>query len=95
MGAEFWSCLAAMFSLVIFCYLIQLHNDILRLNRKVNKLAEHMGLADNMEPLNDEAFKELIMAGEKIKAIKRYRQLTGEGLKEASDYVDALLLKNK
>ncbi len=54
-----------------------------------------MGLADNMEPLNDEAFKELIMAGEKIKAIKRYRQLTGEGLKEASDYVDALLLKNK
>jgi len=39
------------------------------LNRKVNKLAEHMGLADNMEPLNDEAFKELIMAGKKLRPL--------------------------
>ena len=32
----------------------------------------------------------LAQQGHKIEAIKRYRQLTGVGLKEAKDYVDRL-----
>ena len=32
----------------------------------------------------------LALQGNKIQAIKRYRELTGAGLKEAKDYVDAL-----
>jgi ribosomal protein L7/L12 len=32
----------------------------------------------------------LALQGQKIEAIKRYRQLTGVGLKEAKDYVDRL-----
>ena len=32
----------------------------------------------------------LALQGKKIEAIKRYRELTGVGLKEAKDYVDAL-----
>ena len=32
----------------------------------------------------------LALAGNKIEAIKRYRELTGVGLKEAKDYVDSL-----
>ena len=32
----------------------------------------------------------LLASGHKIEAIKRYRELTGVGLKEAKDYVDAL-----
>jgi ribosomal protein L7/L12 len=34
----------------------------------------------------------LLAGGNKLEAIKRYRQLTGVGLKEAKDYVDALPL---
>ncbi len=33
----------------------------------------------------------LAAAGRKIEAIKRYREITGVGLKEAKDYVDALM----
>ena len=32
----------------------------------------------------------LALAGNKIEAIKRYRELTGVGLKEAKDYVDSI-----
>ncbi|WP_253198424.1 ribosomal protein L7/L12 [Clostridium gasigenes] len=38
----------------------------------------------------DVELKNLIEQGEKIKAIKRYRIVTGLGLKEAKDYVDSL-----
>lgn len=33
---------------------------------------------------------ELIFAGRKIEAIKRYREITGEGLREAKAYVETL-----
>lgn len=38
----------------------------------------------------DPRLRELLAAGKKIHAIKRYRELTGAGLKEAKDAVDAL-----
>jgi ribosomal protein L7/L12 len=37
-----------------------------------------------------EQIKSLLMRGEKIEAIKIYREQTGVGLKQAKDYVDAL-----
>jgi len=43
--------------------------------------------------LGDQALAEvsaLLARGNKIAAIKRYRELTGVGLKEAKDYVDRL-----
>ncbi|WP_435575532.1 ribosomal protein L7/L12 [Clostridium gasigenes] len=38
----------------------------------------------------DVELKNLIREGKKIKAIKKYRIVTGLGLKEAKDYVDSL-----
>jgi ribosomal protein L7/L12 len=38
----------------------------------------------------DEEIRDLLARGKKIQAIKRVRELTGMGLKEAKDYVDAL-----
>ncbi len=38
----------------------------------------------------DEEIRALMSAGEKIEAIKRVRQKTGLGLKEAKDYVERL-----
>jgi ribosomal protein L7/L12 len=38
----------------------------------------------------DEEVRRLLAAGNKIQAIKRVRELTGMGLKEAKDYVEAL-----
>ena len=38
----------------------------------------------------DEEIRDLLARGKKLQAIKRVRELTGMGLKEAKDYVDAL-----
>jgi ribosomal protein L7/L12 len=38
----------------------------------------------------DAQFLQLLRAGNKIEAIKRYRDLTGSGLKESKDATDAL-----
>lgn len=38
----------------------------------------------------DMEVQQLVLNGQKIKAIKRVRMLTGAGLKEAKEYVDAL-----
>lgn len=40
---------------------------------------------DQIEPIRAAVF-----AGRKIEAIKRYRTATGEGLKEAKDFIEAL-----
>jgi hypothetical protein len=38
----------------------------------------------------DEEIREAIFAGQKIRAIKLYREVSGAGLKEAKDFVEAL-----
>jgi ribosomal protein L7/L12 len=47
--------------------------------------------ADDPEaPVSDDDLVELVKKGEKIRAVKLYRQRTGVGLKEAVDAIDAL-----
>lgn len=46
-----------------------------------------------IEPCSDEEMEQIrtaIFAGRKIEAIKRYRECSGAGLKEAKDFVEAL-----
>ncbi len=47
------------------------------------------------EECTDPEFLKLLDEGEEIKAIKRYRQLVGIGLKEAYDYVHMELEKRR
>lgn len=62
------------------------------LERQVAFLTRHLGLAGAPvapgQPPAD--VLELKRAGRVIDAIKRYRELTGLGLREAKDYVDRL-----
>lgn len=60
------------------------------LERKVDRLLCHLGVEGEREMLGDEVFWALVNEGETTKAIKRYREVTGAGLKEAKDYVDSL-----
>lgn len=48
-------------------------------------------LAGVAEPTINEELRNLITEGKTPEAIKRYREVTGLGLKEAKDYVDSLL----
>ncbi len=43
-----------------------------------------------LDPAGEQAVRELLAGGNKLEAIKRVRELTGLGLKEAKDYVESL-----
>lgn len=59
-----------------------------RLEQKVDLILTHLGLDPN-QGVNLEIM-ELMKTGQKIQAIKLYREQTGVGLKEAKDYVESL-----
>lgn len=52
--------------------------------------AELSSTAENEERTSDATIADLLIRGEKIEAIKRYRERTGLGLKEAMEAVEAL-----
>lgn len=57
------------------------------MDKKLNRIMEHLGI----EEINiDEELNELIADDKRISAIKRLREETGMGLKEAKEYVDDL-----
>jgi hypothetical protein len=59
-----------------------------RLERKIDLILTHLGL-DPYQGVNLEVM-ELMKAGQKIQAIKLYREQTGVGLREAKEYVESL-----
>ena len=63
-------------------------SDNSRLERKLDLILKHLGLDPNQGL--DEKIVELVKSGQKIQAIKLYREQTGVGLKEAKDYVEGL-----
>lgn len=69
----------------------QLRNDITRMNITLDKIAEQIGVPNTVKETTDVELKSLISEGKRIKAIKRYRMVTGVGLKEAKEYVDSLM----
>lgn len=68
----------------------QMRNDIARLNTTLDKIAKQIGVPDTITENIDNELKSLILEGKKIKAIKRYRMVTGLGLKESKEYIDYL-----
>ncbi|RLV04450.1 hypothetical protein CTZ27_10885 [Streptomyces griseocarneus] len=61
---------------------------VTRLERKVDLILDQMGIREEDPGLARVA--ELARGGETIKAIKAYREITGDGLKEAKDAVDRM-----
>ncbi len=65
---------------------------IARLERKIDLILEHLGIADQDDVPGAVSLRvrQLAAAGNKIGAIKQLREETNMGLKEAKDTVDAL-----
>jgi len=57
-------------------------------DRKLNLILANLGIDPN-EGM-DQQIIELVRSGQKIQAIKLYREQTGAGLKESKDYVEGL-----
>ena len=60
---------------------------LLILERKINLILNHFGIKDDIQK---GAVQELILRGQKIQAIKLYREISGVGLEEASEAVDQM-----
>ncbi len=70
----------------------EINGRIARLERKIDLILEHLGIADqdNVPSVMSPRVRQLAAAGNKIGAIKVLREETNMGLKEAKDAVDAL-----
>ncbi len=88
MEATFW--LVLIFGLFLMAHFLspKAGGNKRGLERKVDLILKHLGIDPNQGV--DEQIMKLLDAGEKIKAIKLYREQTGVGLKEAKDYVESL-----
>ncbi|GGM32876.1 hypothetical protein ACFQBY_07930 [Promicromonospora citrea] len=58
-----------------------------RLERKLDAVMEHLGVAEPW-PAGIEEVDRLILEGKRVEAVKRYRELTGDGLLDAKNAVD-------
>ncbi|MDL5202735.1 hypothetical protein [Streptomyces sp. ALI-76-A] len=61
---------------------------VARVERKVDLILDHLGLREH-DPRMDEVAA-LAREGRTVQAVKRYREITGDGLKEAKEAVDRL-----
>ncbi|WP_270474699.1 ribosomal protein L7/L12 [Clostridium cochlearium] len=72
----------------------KIHRNQKRIESKLDRVLEHLGLPELCSEYISDELKgeliELVRENKKIKAIKKLRESTGMGLKEAKDYVDSL-----
>lgn len=63
-----------------------------RIERKLDLIMQHLEIRDYAPPEPDQFgdVRTYIRAGQKIQAIKVYREITGVGLKEAKDAVERM-----
>jgi ribosomal protein L7/L12 len=68
-----------------------LRSRVNELEDRINYIYNHLGLSHNQNPgMQDARIRELVRSGNKLEAIKLYRELTGAGLAEAKDTIDKM-----
>lgn len=78
--------LVGILSLINFVNTLQ--KQVSYMNLKLDKIAKQV----EAEELNiDSELRTLISEGKKVEAVKKLREFTGMGLKEAKEYIDKLL----
>lgn len=84
----FFVCAAFWGVMTIQSRISQADRRVARVERKLDLVIDHLGL-NGQDPRMDEVVA-LVRNDRKIQAIKVYREITGEGLKEAKDAVERL-----
>ena len=72
--------------------LLELKQRIALLETRPQQVFEHLDIApqesEPLDPMSDPEIQDLLAKGNEVQAIKRYRELTGLGLKEAKDAIE-------
>lgn len=68
----------------------QLRNEVKLMRGTLNRIAERVGVTEILTKEEKEELKRLLSEGKNVQAVRRCREITGLGLKEAKEYVDGL-----
>ena len=68
----------------------QLRNEVKLMRGTLNRIAERVGVTEIVTKEEKEELKRLVSEGKNVQAVRRCREITGLGLKEAKEYVDGL-----
>ncbi|MDM0942333.1 ribosomal protein L7/L12 [Clostridium perfringens] len=74
----------------LICSVGQLRNEVKLMRGTLNRIAERVGVTDIVTKEEKEELKRLLSEGKNVQAVRRFREITGLGLKEAKEYVDGL-----
>ncbi|MCR1952004.1 ribosomal protein L7/L12 [Clostridium sp. DSM 100503] len=86
------TCILLVIIASLMTYVSQLREEVIQINKKLDKVIKHLGI-ENYSNIDDELRDIILERRGKIKAIKRYREHTGLGLKESKEYIDNLCEK--
>lgn len=76
--------------IILISMISQLRSELLRMRTILDKIAKEVGVPDLVTDEIKKELQGLVKDGKSVEAIKRYRKLTGFGLKEAKEYIDKL-----
>ena len=68
----------------------QLRNEVKLMRRTFNRIAERIGVTEILTKEETDELRRLVSEGKSVEAVRRCREITGLGLKEAKEYVDGL-----
>ncbi|MDZ4974149.1 hypothetical protein GNF42_06435 [Clostridium perfringens] len=68
----------------------KLRNEVKIMRGTLNRIAERVGVTEILTKEEKEELKRLLSGGKNVQAVRRCREITGLGLKEAKEYVDGI-----
>lgn len=85
-----WIIIGACMLMILVSVISQMRNDLKHMRITLDKIAEKFGAIEIVTKEEKEELRILIAEGKNVQAIRRCREITGLGLKEAKEYVDGI-----
>lgn len=85
-----WIIIGAIMLMILVSVISQMRNDLKHMRITLDKIAEKFGAIEIVTKEEKEELMRLLSEGKSVEAVKKCREITGLGLKEAKEYVDKL-----
>lgn len=85
-----WIIIGACMLMILVSVISQMRNDLKHMRITLDKIAEKFGAIEIVTKEEKEELMRLVAEGKNVQAVRRCREITGLGLKEAKEYVDGL-----
>lgn len=85
-----WIIIGAIMLMILVSVISQMRNDLKHMRITLDKIAEKFGAIEIVTKEEKEELMRLISEGKSVEAVRKCREITGLGLKEAKEYVDRL-----